>query len=520
MKTRITLLMSALLVLTLVFTGCSKNGDYENVIPKDAGAVISIDLKSIVEKCDLSDTENRRTKFALKELVSEQLSPEAEKKLKELISSPSETGIDFMSPIYIFGSSKFDDVVYLMHVADSKKLKNTLKIFVRENICQKMDESDGYTFTVMGNHLLMFSNSALVAAPFSGHSAYEELKKSVADLLDQKNSNSFASNKVFNKLKSRGEDVKFYISMELLSKDPDAKQLMSMMNVDADLSQMAQLGGLNFGKGDISIQTVNYTEDSEVENLLKKQYKAAETISRDYLKYFPKSTIAFASLGIDGKKAYDIIADNDMLTKLIPFISTESGKSIISSFDGDVSIGLTDMSVSGMPTILAYAKMKNTKLLDVLYDGRDYILNSGVESIEKQGRNQYVYKAKPLSLTIYYGMKKKNFYATNDKELFDNIFKEDKSSIEDAEYAKDIKGKSSFIVFNVQEIIEMPILKMALGMGDAETKMVYTVASKVDYVELSSTTNGTSDIRIVLTDKETNSLRQIADLVGDFVGLQ
>jgi hypothetical protein len=64
------------------------------------------------------------------------------------------------------------------------------------------------------------------------------------------------------------------------------------------------------------------------------------------------------------------------------------------------------------------------------------------------------------------------------------------------------------------------MLKMMLGMGNAEIQMYYNLASKLDYVEISATPDGVANYRIVLADRQTNSLRQIVDLVGATVGLQ
>jgi hypothetical protein len=50
--------------------------------------------------------------------------------------------------------------------------------------------------------------------------------------------------------------------------------------------------------------------------------------------------------------------------------------------------------------------------------------------------------------------------------------------------------------------------------------MYYNLASKLDYVEISATPDGVANYRIVLADRQTNSLRQIVDLVGATVGLQ
>jgi hypothetical protein len=517
MKTRITLLMSALLVLTLVFTGCSKSGDYENVIPKDAYAVASVDVKSIVTKCGLTDSENTRIQQVLNDMVRGGLSAETQKHVETLIGSPSETGLDLKSNIYIFASPKVEGPSLLMHVSDSKKLKEVIETLVKENICQQMGESDGYTFTVMGSSLLMFSKSAFVVVPFSGHSAYEELKTTVSGLLGQDAKASMTTTKAFDKMNSRKEDVKFYASLLALPELYTQQLTMTLAGSNVEKKDLAVVGGLNFGDGDIALQFTYYTESKEAEELLKKQAKASTTIDRDYISYFPKSTMAFASMGVNGKRLYDVLSENEELLDELPLLNSDTGKNMVASFDGDLSIGVTGISMDGTPTILAYAKVKNNSLLDVIYGGKDFFLRQG-ESIEKKGKNEYIYKSQ--GMTLYYGMKKKNLYATNDKQLFDNICQDAKPSLGDADFVKDIKGKSFFAAVDIKTLLELPVLKMMLGLGNAETQMYYNLASKVDYVEMSNTTDGVSELRIVLADRKINSLRQIVTMVGQFVGLQ
>lgn len=518
MKTRITLLMSVLMMLTFVLTGCHKDGDYVNVVPKDAYAVASVDLKSIVTKCALTDSENSRIQQVLGDLVRGGLSAETQNEAETIIKSPSELGVDFQSPIYIFASPSFSQPTVLMRVDDSKKLKSTLETMAKENICQQLGEADGYTFTVIDSELLMFSKTALILANFTGHSAYEELKGSVTKLLGQAQSESIASQKIFEKMNARKEDIKFFASMQAIPAEYRQQLNMTAMNSNTELDDLSILGGLNFGNGDIKLQTTYYTNNKETEEMLRKQSKAAETIDRDFLSYFPKSTMAYASVGVNGKKLYEVLAENKELLDEIPFLSTETGKAVVSSFNGDISVGITALNMSGVPTVLAYAKMKNSDMLDAIYNGKDFFLNAGFESIEKKGKNEYIYKSP--AVTVYYGMKKKTFYATNDKQLFDSVCKDANPSLEDADYVKNIKGKTFFAGIDVKTVLDMPLLKMAVGMGSAENQMYYNVASQVDYIEMSNTADGANDIRIVLADKNTNSLRQLVTFIGQFVGMQ
>jgi hypothetical protein len=363
----------------------------------------------------------------------------------------------------------------------------------------------------------MFSKSAFVVVPFSGHSAYEELKTTVSGLLGQDAKASMTTTKAFDKMNSRKEDVKFYASLLALPELYTQQLTMTLAGSNVEKKDLAVVGGLNFGDGDIALQFTYYTESKEAEELLKKQAKASTTIDRDYISYFPKSTMAFASMGVNGKRLYDVLSENEELLDELPLLNSDTGKNMVASFDGDLSIGVTGISMDGTPTILAYAKVKNNSLLDVIYGGKDFFLRQG-ESIEKKGKNEYIYKSQ--GMTLYYGMKKKNLYATNDKQLFDNICQDAKPSLGDADFVKDIKGKSFFAAVDIKTLLELPVLKMMLGLGNAETQMYYNLASKVDYVEMSNTTDGVSELRIVLADRKINSLRQIVTMVGQFVGLQ
>jgi hypothetical protein len=508
-------MMSALLMLTFIVTGCGKGGDYTNALPADAYMVASVDLKSVMAKSGLSSNETERLRTAVSDLLSSGVSAETLAQVEKVMQKPSESGIDFESPVYIFASPEVDGAAVLLRVADRKKLNNTIELLVKENIAQTLQAEEGCNYTVMNENLLIYSKSALVVAPYTGHSEYGDLKNALTKCLGQEAKYSMASGKAFAKMKARKDDIKFYASMMAIP-DVYTQQLkLSVMNSDIDMKEIAAIGGLNFDKGRIDLQFSYYTENKEVEEMMKKQSKAMETIDRDYLSYFPQSTLVFASLGVNGKKLYEQLSANDELTDEMPVLGSDTGRDALSAFNGDVSVGITGMSMDGTPVFLAYAKVKNNDLLEALYAAKDFFLSSR-ESIEKSGKNEYVYTSASGQRT-YFGMKKKNLYATNDKQLFDNICKDAKPSLKDAAYVKDIKGKTAFIAADVKAIADLPLLKMALGFAGPEAQMAYNLASGVDYVEMNSNADGVSNVSIVLVDKDSNALSQIVNIVGQVV---
>ena len=61
--------LSVLAVLMVFLAACSKQTEYTNVIPADATAVASIDLKSLANKAGMNDKENEAAKQKLLEAL-------------------------------------------------------------------------------------------------------------------------------------------------------------------------------------------------------------------------------------------------------------------------------------------------------------------------------------------------------------------------------------------------------------------------------------------------------------------
>ena len=133
------------------------------------------------------------------------------------------------------------------------------------------------------------------------------------------------------------------------------------------------------------------------------------------------------------------------------------------------------------------------------------------------GENEYVYKSRAMN--IFFGLKDKQMYATNDELLYKNIDKAADKSIKDVAYASDMKGKNFFFVVNMDAILELPIVKMMVGFGGEEYQMYYNLTSQISYLEISNVSDGVSEIDLVLKDKDTNSLKQIVNFAKKFAGM-
>ena len=74
-----------------------------------------------------------------------------------------------------------------------------------------------------------------------------------------------------------------------------------------------------------------------------------------------------------------------------------------------------------------------------------------------------------------------------------------------------MKSKKMSIVLNIEAVSELPVVKMLLGLGGAKTAPYKAILDGISYLKSESDgTQGT--ISLQLKDKDTNALKQIAEL--------
>ena len=80
--------LSVLAVLIVFLAACSKQTEYTNVIPADATAVASIDLKSLANKAGMNDKENEAAKQKLLEAMKSGMNAATSAKRTDIASLP------------------------------------------------------------------------------------------------------------------------------------------------------------------------------------------------------------------------------------------------------------------------------------------------------------------------------------------------------------------------------------------------------------------------------------------------
>ncbi|WP_336617965.1 DUF4836 family protein [Bacteroides acidifaciens] len=507
--------LSVLTVLIVFLTACSKTSEYTNVIPADASVVASINLKSLASKAGLNDKENETAKQKVLEALKSGMNAATFQQLEKVMKNPSESGIDIESPFYVFSSSSFPYPAIVGKVSNEDNLHTSLDVMTKEQICQAVSEADGYSFTTMNGILLAFNNSTVMIVTVNGTSQTDKAKKGITDLMKQTADNSIVKSGAFQKMEKQKSDINFLASMEAIPATY-RNQISMGLPTEVKTEDITLVGGLNFEKGKIALKTENYTENEAVKALIKKQMESFGKANNTFVKYFPSSTLMFFNVGVKGEGLYNLLSENKEFRHTVSIAKADEVKELFGSFNGDISAGLINVTRNIAPTFMLYADVKNGNALEALYKNKQSLGMKRGEDIIQLGKDEYVYKAKGMN--IFFGIKDKQMYATNDELLYKNVGKAADKSIKDAPYASDMKGKNIFVAINADAILDLTVVKMVAGFGGQEVKTYIELANKVSYLSMSSE-GEISEIDLCLKDKDVNALKQIVDFAKQFAGM-
>ena len=364
--------------------------------------------------------------------------------------------------------------------------------------------------------MLVFNENAAVLTEAYGTSQMDVAKQTISTLLKQTEENSIMKNSGFKKMQNQKGDINFFASMDAVPKIY-SQQISMGLSSQLDLSEVMAVGNLNFEKGKIALQIETYSDNAETDALLKKQAQAVKKLNTTFLQNFPESTLAFLNIGVNGAAFYDLLLNNEEFRRNVSLAKAEEVKSLFASFDGDISIGLINVTMNSAPNFAAYADAKNGNALKALYNKKKELKLGRNEDIIQLGENEYVYKSNTNN--VFFGIRNKQMYATNDELLYKNISKPVDKSIKDAGYVSDMKGKNVFFVINMDAILDLPVVKMITGFGGEEYQTYYKLASQISYIEAFSDSEGKTETAILLKNKDVNALKQIVDFAKQFAGM-
>ena len=346
---------------------CSHPGDYTNAIPAEATEVVSIDLQSLALKAGVDDPQNAEALQKLSQTLASGVSADAQKAVETFFDNPSEAGIDFGKPVYIFHSSETNRQGFIAAVDDTDKLKNLLKATQSETQMADVAEKDGYNYCYNDRAFVAFNATTLLVLPTTDTPDIAQLHQEVAALLGQKAEQSVHSQQAFRQMQETQGDVRMMMTASTFLQfypDPMLKSMMDSLH----MQNIQYIGGLSFEPGRMAINASYTSDDPQAQAFIEKQLKTTRPLQNTFASYFPQSTLFYLTLGMDGKEVFAQLDENPQLKKALSDKDRELVKTLVASLENDFTLGITGLNAQGNPTILAYAETNNTDLPAVRSD--------------------------------------------------------------------------------------------------------------------------------------------------------
>lgn len=483
------LLCMALVVMLM--SSCTRT-DYTHAIPADAAAVVSINLRSIVEKSGINDDSNASLKQHLTDALKNGLNSETAKQLSEIMEDPSESGFDFSSPVYVYTAKEFGfSPVVDLNVDSKSDLTSTVEALAKSQLCTPLEKAKNFKFTILGGKVVLAFNRGTALCVESKEGMSDKLFTALDKVMTLKKEDSFCADDAFDRLKDEKGDIAFYITPS------QGLSGITAATPDKDASGKAFIGNFSFDNGLIAMNLAKYFKDKPAASSSMGQTLGTSLFSR-----FPKAMPVMFSLGMKGAETYSELSSLLGLETLeIPLL-----RKLVESMQGDLAIGYNGYDKQNM-SFLAFAQIKDPKLVTGL-DIKSLADQFG--KIQKKGANDFVYSFGKEN--IYYGILPGNIlYVTNNASVIH--YHPTADNYGQNAYASQAKGKSLFFMFDTSNIV--PALQKQLGGPLVASALQKYVACVKGY----NVTSDTWRFEMQWKDKNTNALKQIINIARQMAGL-
>lgn len=501
------MLFPALAALLLTVGACTQKSEYTNALPPDVESIVSLSPMNLADKAGLGGQENEVVLQKLKDALKKELPADNYQTVEKLLNNPAEAGLDLQSPWYLFTSPSLSKGALVTRVADEGNLQALLDKLAEENQIET-EVYENYTLVQPNGALLAYNGSTLFVASTSNGQQATALKDSLNNWMQQDAARSFSVTPIFQKMEEQTGDIKAICSYA--SFDSYLKMANAVLPQGIDYKNIRFITALSFEKGSVDLNMIPYTEDEQAKALMAKQAKALRAVKNTFIDYFPQSTLCLLNIGMDGAAYYDILMGSTAFGEQLSAKEAESIKKLFGMFQEDFTLGLVNVTLDKLPSVLAYATVKDAAPLKELANNPELLkkLSRGSKIMELEA-DQYVLRDRLFNL--FFGVRDGKFYATNDETLYKNILKKCDPSAAKTEYASAMKGKKACFVLNVQAVSQLPIVKMLAGFGGPKYASLFTAVENISYLKSESDGEKTF-VSLQLKNRDDNALKQIADL--------
>ena len=501
-----------LLLVAVLLASCSKKNNYENVLPKDAAMVVSVDLVSMAEKSGLSGDEGAPVVARLNEALKSGAEGAGEL-IDKITKDPSESGLDLTEKIYYFIESGCVSTGLVIRVSDQDKLEDLLNALHNQQVCEKPVEAEGCMWTSMGRVLVTYTDDAFLALLDLKGGEAKDMLHMASMLLRQTEKDGFTATSDFQQMKNQKGDIVLLSSLDLL---PGEYVTPLTMGVSAtlDLKNIKALSTISFEKGKIVMDVQDITTDKVMTSLVEKQLQATNPVKGTYLDTFPANTFFWMSGNVDGNKIYQLLCENPTVRQQFESsIMPIDFEAIFGSIKGDVAVAVTNPLQNGF---IAYADVTNSQFLQTFEDlkpllaltnGQMQLINRGADSYEFRMRNGSMMGLRAGNVSFWFGVKNNRLYFTNDYNLVDT--RVPGLTLRDCPWGQKVSGKRCFVGMNFTSASDQA--KQLLG-NNSQYAPAIGVLRILDYMTVETVDYKTSHIELTTKSKDKNVLQTLLEV--------
>ncbi|MCW3122735.1 MAG: hypothetical protein JWQ38_2227, partial [Flavipsychrobacter sp.] len=338
-------------------TACNKIPDHARYIPKDAVAVISVNLRSLSKKVAWNMITGSK-------LFKEMQKRIPEKSTKDAMQGIENAGIDALNSFYVYvkTDARFtagNRVTGLVPLADEAKweayMKSVFPQVVVKQVGDRKEASLGTDMYIGWNKNLLIIMNTMAPAAVTDSPGTEVNTPDLATVSAEMGNafgiakeNSVINNKHFSKLQTEGHDMTFWLNYDQLMSQysGDMAQKMGMSLSGALWKDAAFTAGFDFKKGKITGDMRYYMSDDMKE--IGKELGATNA-DKEMLERLPSQNMdMLMALHLSPKGIKTLLDKTGLLGLVNVGLSTQgmSVDNVLDAFTGDMAVVMNDFSLN------------------------------------------------------------------------------------------------------------------------------------------------------------------------------
>ena len=505
--------------------------DFSKNVPKNAFLVMKVDLMGMGKKINLKEATESK---AFRKEIMESMKSSQKEMIEKVIENPLKSGLQLASKptLFVFNNSKTEEepvMGFMFGISDKNNFNDFLEQ-INKNITIKEPDFDGFSSANLDNeNFMLYFNDKVGLILLDLERKSLPLKRIRDEIVSLEKDKSILLNEEFTTLNNQPNDMMVYFNGPELSK-------VFEINKNAQIDQIR-----NSIKGYPYAMTLNFNEDAVAIKVLSNKSKEASTtailketgISESELRNIdPKgSPLAYLTMNMDVKKVLELINDQSALYQGYLNIFNQIDNTaadlkvpkedLMNLFDGKMSLSFSGIQppnksdslyIDQSPTFLVngWAHLGNkdaaTKLLD-------YYTTKG---LLENNEGIYSYKTEFIAPEIFMTVKDNDLFFSTLKEPIQNkIQGKDWEGLKETLGKKDALAKSATFFADLRYSSYETMIKSVLSSRESVSfdKFKNILSS---FKSISSTANNNeAEFIIQFSEKKTNSLQRIMDLLTE-----